>query len=244
MNGNLFGEAGRADAPAVLAELEVDYTPVGVAVQLLLMLQKWTSETPRILDPAAGSGCWARAARAVFGDGAYIVGVEPRESERGNVEAACNEAHTCDLATFIAGAHEPFDLVVTNPPFSAFADFWPLRIRERNLLNRGGTVSLYGLSQWGQSAEAAANLRRWGPSYQWRLGGRPAHRADGKTDAREYSLWGWDIEDATLTRHLPSWWCRQLPDLPLELRRWSAGAVPGTYPIDPALVAEIRTKYL
>jgi hypothetical protein len=246
MNGQaqLWGSTGRTDSPAVLADLEVDYTPVGVALQLMLMLEKWTDKAPRILDPAAGSGCWGRAARAVFGDAAYLVGVEPRESERGNVEAAYNEAHTTDLLTYIAGEPEPFDLVVGNPPFSAFAEFWPLHIQAAGLLRPGGTVSLYGLSQWGQSSDASTNLRRWSPSYQWRLGGRPAHREDGKTDSREYSLWGWDVEDFGRRLREPGWWCRQLPELPLELRRWTSAAVPGTYAIDPALVAEIRARYL
>ncbi len=90
---HLFGAAGRTDAPDVLAELEVDYTPVAVAVQLLLGLKRWTWDKPRILDPAAGSGCWGRAARAVFGADAYLVGVEPRASERANVAAAYDEAH-------------------------------------------------------------------------------------------------------------------------------------------------------
>jgi hypothetical protein len=114
------------------------------------------------------------------------------------------------------------------------------------LLRPGGCLALYGRSQWGQSAEASPALRRWSPSFQWRLCGRPAHRADGKTDSCEYSLWGWDIEDLHLTtkHHRPTWQCQQLLELPAAMRRWSPAAVPGTYPVDPALVAEIRARYL
>jgi hypothetical protein len=243
---HLFGAAGRTDAPEVLADLEVDYTPVAVAVQLLLGLQKWACEKPRILDPAAGSGCWGRAARAVFGADAYLVGVEPRASERANVVAAYNEAHQQTLADFLAGDHAAFDLIVGNPPFSAFADFWPGLFLREDIICPSGGVALYGLSQWGQSADASANLRKWSPSFQWRLGGRPAHRANGQTDAREYSLWGWDIEDLHISRDKarPTWMCTQLPELPTAMRRWSPAAVPGTYPIDQALVDEIRTRYL
>lgn len=250
MNGqaHLFGAAGRTDAPEILVALEVDYTPPAVAVQLMLLLAQWVDVASplRILDPSAGSGCWGRAARAVFGDRAHLVGVEPRASEHASLAAVYDDVRGCDFATFAAGDDEAFDLVATNPPFSAFSDFWPDLVIAHELLRPGGCLALYGRSQWGQSAEASAALRRWSPSFQWRLGGRPAHRADGKTDSCEYSLWGWDIEDLHLTakQRRPSWRCSQLRELPVAMRRWSPTAVPGTYPIDQALVDEIRTRYL
>jgi hypothetical protein len=245
---HLFGAAGRTDSAEVLAELEVDYTPVAVAVQLLLLLEQYSSSDGplRILDPSAGSGCWGRAARVVFGARAHLVAVEPRASERANLGEVYDEVHICDFAAFAGGNAEAFDIVATNPPFSAFADFWPDLVLGEELLRPGGCLALYGRSQWGQSAEASPALRRWSPSFQWRLCGRPAHRADGKTDSCEYSLWGWDIEDLHLTakRRRPTWQCSQLLELPAAMRRWSPAAVPGTYPVDPALVAEIRARYL
>lgn len=244
---HLFNEAGRADSAEVLEELEVDYTPVAVAVQLLLTLERDLTPAPRILMPACGSGCWARAARAIF-PGCHIVGVEPRASEATNVAAACDEAFVGTLAEYIAtasGKGPGFDLVADNPPFSAFTDlFWPGLLLDAGLVAPGGRVAFYGLSQWGQAADAAAHLRRWCPSWQARLGGRPAHRGGGQTDARNYSFWGWDIEDRDLPRTKPWWQCVQLPELPVAMRRWEPSAVPGTYPIDPALVDEIRRRYL
>lgn len=244
---HLFGAAGRTDSAEVLAELEVDYTPVAVAVQLLLTLERDLGPAPRILDPSAGSGCWGRAARAVWPD-CVLVGVEPRASEQANVAAAYTFAYHLDLTTFLLRhqefKHGGFDLIVTNPPFSAFAEFWPGLLLDAGLVAPGGRVALYGLSQWGQSADAAEHLRRWSPSWQTRLGGRPAHRANGQTDAREYSMWGWDVEDLHLQRARPWWRTEQLRQLPLEMRRWSLSAVPGTYPIEPALVDEIRRRYL
>lgn len=243
---HLFDGAGRADSAEVLEELEVDYTPVAVAVQLLLTLERDLTPAPRILMPACGSGCWARAARAIF-PGCHIVGVEPRASEAANVAAACDEAFVGTLAEYIAtasGKGPGFDLIADNPPFSAFDDFWPGEMLDAGLVAPGGRVALYGLTQWGQSAGAAAHLRRWSPSWQTRLAGRPAHRADGKTDAREYSMWGWDVEDLNLRRTRPWWHTEQLPGLPTALRQWSPAAVPGTYPIDSALVDEIRGRYL
>lgn len=241
---HLFGAAGRTDDPEILAELEVDYTPVAVAVQLLLTLERTVAPGPRILVPSCGSGCFARAARAVF-PGCYIVGVEPREAEASNVAAACDEAYTMTLAEYLdTNATRPFDLIADNPPFSAFEEFWPGLLLAEDLVANGGIVAFYGLSQWGQSAAAAALLRRWSPSWQRRLGGRPAHRGDGQTDARNYSFWGWDAEDIEPLGARPRWTCEQLPELPSALRQWSPSAVPGTYPIEPALVDEIRRRYL
>lgn len=114
---------------------------------------------------------------------------------------------------------------------------------ERHKLTATGAVALLGLSQWGQSAEAQAHLARWSPALQLRLGGRPAFRQDGKTDSREYSLWVWLRQAPILlrtSRRRPSWLTLQLDPLPLELRRWSPSAVPGTYPLDAALVEEVR----
>lgn len=248
---HLFGAAGRTDSAEVLAELEVDYTPVAVAVQLLLTLERDLGPAPRILDPSAGSGCWGRAARAVWPD-CVLVGVEPRASEQANVAAAYTFAYHLDLAAFLLRhqefKHGGFDLIISNPPFDvAFTkDYWPGLLLDAGLVAPGGRVALYGRSQWGQSIEAAANLRRWSPSWQRRLCGRPAHRADGRTDSCEYSLWGWDIEDLSLARSRPrpEWCCEQLPELPTKMRRWDSSAVPGTYPIEPAMVDEIRRRHL
>lgn len=246
---DLFGGAnGRTDAPEVLAELEVDYTPEAVAVQLLLALQeRGFSSGPKILDPSAGSGVFGRAARAVFGD-CYHVGVELRASEEANL-AAAYDAHVIGSALSAeVDRHGPFDLVISNPPFSAFEGYWPTNFRDRGLLAQGAVVALYGLTQWGQSGEAAEHLRAWTPSVQLRLGGRVGHRGDGKADAREYSLWCWDTEDGpqggSYRKGRPGWHTEQLPILPTDFRRWRPEAVPGTRPIDHQLVEEIRRRYL
>lgn len=230
--------------------LEVDYTPPAVAVQALLALRDHGflgDDCRRVLDPAAGSGCWGRAARAVLGPVPHLVGVEPRATEEGNL-VAYDAGFTLALERFVEcarGPIKPFDLIATNPPFSAFESYWPTMLRDAGLVAPGGLVVLYGLTQWGQSAQGIANLRRWSPSMQFRCGGRIAHRENGKTDAREYSVWVWDVEDRQRPgRGRPRWSTEQLPELPLEMRRWSPSAVPGTYPIKPALVDEIRRRYL
>jgi hypothetical protein len=62
---HLFGAAGRTDAPTILKVFEVDYTPIPVCLQVLLALDGYVAMRPRCLDPAAGSGAWCRAMRAV-----------------------------------------------------------------------------------------------------------------------------------------------------------------------------------
>jgi hypothetical protein len=298
VQADLFGATGRTDAPEVLTALEVDYTPPAVAVQLLLALRRTLAEmgviwTPHFaLDPAAGSGCWGRAMRAVWPD-LHLMGVEPRESEAANLRAAYDAAMV-GRADDIAG--KMFDFIASNPPFSAFgapslcedadevdgredqrAPFWPTSFARRHLLTSGGIVLMYGLSQWGQSADAAEHMRDWPPFLQLRCGGRPQHRGVGTKrwapipksrrvpggpthewrknggDSREYSGWVWRRADFDRIQALlktgkptprPSWQTVQLPVLPAELRQWHPTAIPGSYPIDPALVAEISERYL
>lgn len=261
MTLGLFGGEGRTDEAATLAALEVDYTPPAVAVQLLLTLREnlIRPRRPRALDPAAGSGCWGRALRAVF-QSEHIVGVEPRESEAANL-AAYDVQHVGTFEEFVAascGRVAPFDLVATNPPFSAFEAerCWPLSLLESGLLHDESVVAFYGLTQWGQSDAAQVVLRSWSPFMQFRVGGRVAHRGDGKADAREYSLWVWGSRDGRSRPmgslpgrsrpmgSLPSWVTFQLPTLPAELRRWSPTAIPGTFEIDESLVDDIRRRFL
>lgn len=269
MQPDLFtgSAAGRTDAPEVLTDLEVDYTPEGVVVQLLLALRQLR---PRfapslVLDPAAGSGVFGRGVRAVFGPVPICVGIDMRESESENLERAYD-----DLLEVTLGRNRPerYDFVVGNPPFSAFEDDgWPNNFRERGLLAPGALVAFYGLSQWGQTDEAAATMQRWAPSAQLRLGGRPQHRGEGTLrwapipkkrrvvggpthewrenggDAREYCLWIWDLADFGRSGP-PTWTTVQLPVLPIDFRRWRPDAVPGTRPIDHSLVELIRGRYL
>jgi hypothetical protein len=251
----LFGMEGRTDAPEVLAAFEVDYTPSAVAVQLVLALDELTTlDTSLCLCPAAGSGVWARALRAVFGPWRghptpVIVGVDIRESERVNLARACNHVAIGDIKTLYGTVlDDGLGLVIDNPPFTAFSSYWPTMILDYGWLSPDAVVAFYGLSSWGQSAEAAPHLARWCPDLQIRVGGRIAHRGTGAADAREYSLWVWSVagyrerKRAGLRR--PDWRTHQLPALPASMRRWSPAAVPGTYPIEPGLVTEIRERFL
>lgn len=271
MTLSLFGEGtGRTDAPDILKIFEVDYTPIPVCLQVLLALEGYVVLRPRCLDPAAGSGAWCRSVRAVY-PGAYIVAVEPRESERANLELAADEVFIGTFEEYLATNPEPFDLIAGNPPFTAFSEhFWPGLILRAGLLKPGGTISFYNLSQWGQSADGSAHLRVWSPSVQYRVGGRVEHRGKGTyswaeiplkqrkpggptqelrkngADSREVCHWIWHEDDRpnTLGMRRPSWTTDQLLEMPIDYRRWDPASVPGTYPVDPALVEIIRERYL
>ena len=245
---HFFDGPGRADDAAVLAKLEVDYTPAAVAVQLLLALNELAEiggDPGRCLCPSAGSGVWARAMRAAFGQAPVIVGVDARESERANLEAACDVAIIGDVTKpDTLGDFDNFGLVADNPPFSAFSSFWPGLLLDSRRLARGAVVAFYGLSSWGQSAEAAPHLARWSPSLQIRVGGRIAHRGGPAADAREYSLWCWSKDQSFESPRWPSWRTVQTAVMPAALRSWDPASIPGTFLIEPALVADIRARYL
>lgn len=265
---SLWGERGRTDTDDVLTRLQVDYTPVGVALQLLLALLEIFADlvTDVALDPAAGSGCWGRAMRAICGPRVHLIGIEERASESHNLAAAYDEHYIGDGLTSLVRPKRRPNLIATNPHFRAFETAWPAEFRDRQILAPGGIVAFYGLSQWGQTLEAAPHLARWSPAMQLRVGGRVGHRgkgtqrlapipqtrrqANGPThelrenggDSREVSLWIWTDTPRTSSRR-PSWRTEQLPILPEHLRCWQPTSVPGTFPIEPALVEEVR-RYL
>ncbi|MFY0539920.1 hypothetical protein [Nannocystis pusilla] len=170
MTGDLFGGlAGRTDDPETLAALEVDYTPTAVVVQFLLALkmvveeqrtwpaQPGTWEPRCVLDPSAGSGSFGRAMRAIWPE-AHLTGVEERASEADNLAAAYDDALVGDGIEAVRSC-EGFDLIASNPPFSAFGSkdargrvrFWPAEFWKNGLVNAGGIVAFVGLSQWGKA---------------------------------------------------------------------------------------------
>jgi hypothetical protein len=77
--------------------------------------------------------------------------------------------------------------------------------------------------------------------------GGPTHELrDNGGDSREYCHWVWHEDDRpnTLNMRRPSWTTDQLLEMPIDFRRWDPESVPGTYPVEPALVELIRERYL
>lgn len=217
----------------------------------------------RVLCPTAGSGPWARAIRVALefiGCRVHVTAMDIRESERANLERAADVAI---VGRFPDDApRDLFDVVIDNIPFSGFADRWHVKCRDLGIVRQGGIVAFYGLTSWGQGEESVAALSEWTAETAIRVGGRVAHRPIGElrwskipkrrrvpggpthewrestTDMREVSVWVWRDPGTSLV-----WTTHQLPVLPPELRRWDKSAVPGTYPIEPDLVARVK-EYL
>lgn len=196
VQADLFTSAGRTDAPEVLAEHEVDYTPPPVAIHLLLGLELALRElgaddwTPHhAWSPSAGSGCWPRVMRVLWPH-LHITGTDVRASELANLERACDVAGICDaFADDGPTRGRLFDFIADNIPFSGFGapDFekrcryWPAEIAARSMLAPSGLIMFYGLTQQFQTEDAAANLAIFPPFLCIRCGGRPQHRGVGTT---------------------------------------------------------------
>ena len=243
MTTSMFDHGGRTDDAATLAALEVDYTPTGLAVQIVdEVLRRLPPANPsrplQVLCPAAGSGVFARAVRALRPD-AVITCVEIRESEREGLLQAADHVLIEPFDPRLIGGS--YDLVIDNPPFSWFAASMLLDIRGVGLLGPRGVLAFVGLTQWGQTGSSRETLARWWPALQLRITGRPAFRGDGKTDFREISVWCWRTRSVWEDQPEPGEWRTvQMPALPPGLLRWNGSAVPGTYPVDQALVERVR----
>lgn len=229
-----------------------DYTPPHVVLALLRWVRrKVKPRARRMLDPSCGAGIWSQVARGLW-DGIETVGIEPREEELAH--ARRNHTHALQLAFEDYLAQRPdlplpvadsFDLIATNPPFDPAwsADGkvpWFAQILQSDLIEVGGVLALYGLSQWGQSIEMWSHLTGLSPTIQVRLTGRVAHREDGDTDSREYSMWCWLKGHADPMAGLrsqwgsPGWFTTQIPEVPVRKFK----DLPGTYDLPPEFFAE------
>lgn len=216
--------------------MEADYTAAPLSLLLVLILLRETGIRPRrILDPSAGSGSWGRAAAVVWPD-AELVALEPREQEAPGLRHVYHRVVVGRFGEADVGG--PYDLLLGNPPFSAWTTGWHVLARRRGLLTANGRVALLGLSQWGQSRQAWPLLREWPPELQIRTGGRMQGRGDGSTDARETSLWVFRAYRSPDIN--PRWSVVQAPPLGRRLHSWGGGRVPGVQPLLGADIAAVR----
>lgn len=213
-------------------EYDFDATPRGVVREICEYLARVVyphsdRERLRILDPSAGAGVYGSELRRVFPK-AEVHAVEPRREEYENLR---EHYYAIDIMTFAEYAglwrrngERPFDLIVSNPPFSHFEEF----IEDAHDLAHpdGCCICFLGLTQWGQAAGSADLFKRRRPWRQLRIGGRVGFRGSkGQTDSREYSHWLWrvlpegeqNLADGFDMRFTEMY---QLPPLPAEARRW------------------------
>lgn len=229
----------------------VDRTPLPVVRQILQALNLEFDDgeidgdhygqkrAVRILDIGCGEGAWGQVARELW-PRANIVGIEPRR------EALAHARRHYNLV--LGGGFEDwdglrqFDLVMGNPPFSAFGEggrrinlFPSLIAFGLEALDEFGVLCLYGLDDLGQRGRTTIDVfARTPPSQQLRVTGSIAHRGpkrddvegSGAGDSRCYSAWVWYREDLANGSTGVGWSARNLPLLSADDRRWVE--IPGT----------------
>lgn len=248
-----------------MRKFAADYTPPHVVLTLLRWVKRrLRPRVKRYLDPCSGAGIWGQVARGLW-EGVESVGVEPREEELRHMQRNYSHALLMPFINPPPAANEPapppsymeqradlplavsekFDLIAGNPPFDPAWSAedkvpWYVEILKSDLLEVGGVLALYGLSQWGQTIEMWPHLGEYSPALQVRLTGRVAHRDDGETDSREYSMWCWLKGHADPFAGLrsqwgsPAWLTVQVEAPPVRKFK----NLPGTYDLPPEFFAE------
>lgn len=144
---------------------EADLSPPDMAGQACWAIEtvmgaRWDGNGPaRVLDPTAGAGCFPMAARAQW-PRAKIVGCEARAEEEPHLAHHCDQHAIGDFFEEPLHETEPFDLVITNPPFSLIVELLP---RCLEFVKPGGLVAFVCRLTWGDKPEADA---LWRPPYE------------------------------------------------------------------------------
>ena len=210
-----------------------DFTPRGVVDQFVEGIESNADaeelQVPRrILDPAAGGGVFGQSLRAMLKRNGVtnttITGVELREEEEPNLQRHYDEVIIGDALQYARSA-EPFDLIITNPPFGLWREYLAAY---RHLLTADGGLVLLGLCTWGQRAKASVEMyeqRQYQPLGLKRITGTIGFRGPGVnpetgkrwgTDTRSYGWWCWGPNAPTMK----GWLTSNLPLLDSTGRRW------------------------
>lgn len=230
-------ERQQAEAQEAAAELvqhdrmrvhEADLSPPDMAHQACWALSRYLPRSPpqRILDPTAGAGAFAMAARKQWPN-AHITGCEAREEEWRNVEAWCDVHHMGDFFAFAEDGEDDkgFDLVITNPPFSLIPQ---LLMACLDLVNPGGHVAFVCRLTYGDNPESDATWRRpfllthafeFAGRWRFRVGINPKTGKPYGVDSVGYRLLVWQRPFNNGT-HRDDIQYRRLDLLPAECRRW------------------------
>lgn len=238
-------EAAQAEVERSSAELvqhdrmrvhEADLSPPDMAGQACWAIEtvmglRWDGNGPaRVLDPTCGAGIFPAAARAQW-PGAEIVGCEARVEEEPHVAHNCDRYFMGDF--FTAPFHEseldPFDIIITNPPFSLIVELLP---RCLELVKPGGLVAFVCRLTWGDKPEAD---RLWRPPFaltsifefagrwRFRVGVNPKTGKPYGVDSVGYRLLVWrraegpGPEPQARVLSIPG---HRLDPLPTACRRW------------------------
>ena len=142
-------------------------------------------ETPRILDPGAGSGVWGAVARRRW-PRSYIIGIELRNVVR---PPDYDLFQVTDFYKWCSETHDQFDLIMGNPPYKFAEDFVALSME---CLKPGG-VLLFLLRL--AFLEGQKRGKEFWPEYKPHkilvCSNRPSFTGNNRTDATAYSLYYW-----------------------------------------------------
>lgn len=136
----------------------------------------------RVLDPSAGKGVFLNACRCV--ENVSTVSIDD--------DASVNPDILGDFRTVALDQQNPFNLIVTNPPFTLAQEFVE---RAHQLIDPRGTIAFLLLLQFLGSKGRKGFFETYPPSTIDILRPRPSFAENGQTDMREYALFRWVPQD-------------------------------------------------
>mgnify|MGYP003418051992 FL=1 len=204
---------------------EADLTPPDMAAQSCWELARILAAPKRILDPTAGAAVFPAAARAQW-PGVYLEGCEARIEEEPHLAHNCDRYYIGDFFNIYQdGAGEPFDLVLTNPPFTLIPELLRACL---GLVRPGGLVAFLCRMTFGDSEEAdplfrapfhLAHALEFAGRWRFRVGRNPKTGKPYGVDSVGYRLLVWR-RPIGVERILGTILMRKLDPLPLASRRW------------------------
>jgi hypothetical protein len=207
-------------------EKSVRYTPRPIVEQVV----DWMSEAifsisppKRILDPCAGRGVWAAAAKEVWPD-AHVTAIEPRKEEEKALSQVADRVIVDLFRPEQLAREEKFDLILSNPPFELAQRFVELIYRfgllrapqvDANRPDNGGALCLLLPNDYGQRAvKTNAHIHVFPPAFQLRVPGPISFDDSGNAGPQSYSHFLW-----TAGHQFDHRICLDLPLLAPEFRR-------------------------
>lgn len=139
----------------------------------------------RILEPAAGDGAIIRALRLGGAKVTHVTAVDIDHRHVGALAACADEVITGD-ALGLSRMREPYDAIVTNPPYSLAFEFACWAVGRAHLVAMLLRLSFLG------SVRRAAWLQAFTPSVLV-LPNRPSFTSDGQTDSSDYAWFVWGL---------------------------------------------------
>ncbi|MCG3177480.1 MAG: hypothetical protein MOGMAGMI_02454 [Candidatus Omnitrophica bacterium] len=167
------------------------FTPPEAIRLMLSVLDPHTDQHDgvRILEPCAGEGRIIRELRGAYPE-ACLMAVEPRDELRGDCDAAGADVVVTSGAVEYAerlaiGRYRPFDIIVTNPPFSMACDIWDACWP---LLRHGGQQVFFQRLSWLSSQSRAEFWDRYPGTDVWVCPGRFSFVDSGAVDRWDYGV--------------------------------------------------------